>query len=84
MCVGPTASRKLGGTRPCECHTVALWAIYAMEYDPAVLEYYDQPTMLALRYPSTKGRQVTVHHTPGFLVLRPDGAVLEEWKPAER
>jgi hypothetical protein len=55
-----------------------------MEYNPAVLEYYDQPTTLALRYPSTTGRQVTVHHTPDFLVLRTDGAVLEEWKPAER
>jgi putative transposase len=81
---GAYASRKLGGTLPCESHTVALWAIYAMEYNPAVLEYYDQPTTLALRYPSTTGRQVTVHHTPDFLVLRTDGAVLEEWKPAER
>jgi putative transposase len=50
-----------------------------MEDDPAVLEYDDQPTTLALRYPSTTGRQVTVHHTPDFLVLRTDGAVLEEW-----
>jgi putative transposase len=81
---GAYASRKMGCTRQFESHKVELWAIYAMEYDPAVLEYYDQPTTLALRYPSTTGRQVTVHHTPDFLVLRTDGAVLEEWKPAER
>jgi len=74
----------MGCTLQFESHKVELWAIYTMEYDPAVLEYYDQPTTLTLRYPSPTGRQVTVRHTPDFLVLRTDGAVLEEWKPAER
>src|SRR5215831_5927660 len=66
---GTYASRKMGCTLQFESHKVELWAIYAMEYDPAVLEYYDQPTTLTLRYPSKTGRQVTVHHTPDFLVL---------------
>jgi hypothetical protein len=26
-----------------ESHTVELWAIYLMEHDPDVLEFYDQP-----------------------------------------
>jgi putative transposase len=74
----------MGCTLQFESHKVELWAIYTMEYDPTVLEYYDQPTTLTLRYPSPTGRQVTVQHTPDFLVLRPDGAVFEEWKPEER
>jgi putative transposase len=74
----------MGCTVQFESHTVELWAIYAMEHDRAVLEYYDQPTTLTLRYRSQTGRQVTVQHTPDFLVLRTDGAALEEWKPEER
>jgi putative transposase len=67
-----------------ESHKVELWAIYAMEHDRTVLEYYDHPTTCTLRYRSHTGRQVTVQHTPDFLVLRTDGAGLEEWKPEER
>jgi putative transposase len=81
---GAYTSRKMGCTLQFESHKVELWAIYTMEHDRAVLEYYDQPTTLTLRYRSKTGRQVTVPHTPDFLVLRTDGAVLEEWKPEER
>jgi putative transposase len=81
---GAYASRKMGCTLQFESHKVELWAIYAMEYDRAVLEYYDQPTTLELWYRSTAGRKVKVLHTPDFLVLRTDGAVLEEWKPEDR
>jgi len=49
---GTYASRKMGCTLQFESHKVELWAIYTMEYDPTVLEYYDQPTTLTLRYPS--------------------------------
>ena len=81
---GAYASRKMGCTIKFESHKVELWAIYVMEYDRAVLEYYDQPMVLALRYTSPSGRPVHVQHTPDFLVLHTDGAVLEEWKPEDR
>jgi putative transposase len=41
---GAYASRKMGCTIQFESHTVEWWAIDTMEHDPAVLEYYDQPT----------------------------------------
>jgi len=81
---GTYASRKMGCTIQFESHTVELWAIYTMEHDPAVLEYYDQPTTVHLRYPSKSGRPLTVSHTPDFLVLTQDGAWLEEWKKEEK
>lgn len=81
---GAYASRKMGCTIQFESHKVELWAIYVMEYDWAVLEYYDQPMLLELRYASPSGRPVKVQHTPDFLVLHTDGAVLEEWKPEDR
>jgi putative transposase len=81
---GAYASRKMGYTIQFESHKVELWAIYDMEYDRAVLEYYDQPMVLELRYTSPSGRPVHVKHTPDFLVLHTDRAVLEEWKPEDR
>jgi len=47
---GAYASRKMGCTIQFESHKVELWAIYTMEYDHTVLEYYDQPTKLELQY----------------------------------
>jgi putative transposase len=67
-----------------ESHTVELWAIYTMEYDPDVLEFFDQPTQLELAYPGPSGRLTKALHTPDFLVLRKDGASFEEWKPKNR
>jgi putative transposase len=81
---GTYASRKMGCTIQFESHTVELWAIYTMEHDPTVLEYYDQPTTVRLRYPSRAGRRVTVSHTPDFLVLTHEGAWLDEWKTEEK
>ncbi len=77
---GAYASRKMGCTIQFESHKVELWAIYTMEHDPQVLEYYDQPTTLELHYQAKSGRAITVSHTPDFLVLRQDGVWLEEWK----
>lgn len=45
-----------------------------------VLEYYDQPDHIALRYMSTRRRAVTTWHTPDFFIIREDGAGWEEWK----
>ncbi len=81
---GTYASRKMGVSIQFESHTVELRAIYTMEYDQAVLEYFDQPSQLELAYPGPSGRATKALHTPDFLVLRPDGASFEEWKPEEK
>ena len=44
------ASRKMGMSIQFESHTVELWAIYTMEYDREVLEFFDQPYQLELHY----------------------------------
>jgi hypothetical protein len=41
-------SRKMGVTIQAESHRVELAAIYLMEHDPDVLEYYDQRTIITL------------------------------------
>jgi putative transposase len=73
----------MGVTIQFESHTVELWAIYTMEHDPQVFEYFDQPLAFKLRYRSAAGRPVTVWHTPDFFVLRTDSAGWEEWKTEE-
>src|SRR5881296_1171953 len=41
-----------------ESHTVELWAIYTMEYDTQVLEFFDQPHQLELHYQGPSGLRV--------------------------
>jgi putative transposase len=81
---GTYASRKMGGSIQFESHTVELWAIYTMEHDREVLEFFDQPCQLELHYQGPSGRSTKALHTPDFLVLRKDGVSLEEWKPESR
>jgi putative transposase len=79
---GTYPSAKMGGRRiPFESHTVELWAIYLMERDPEVLEYYAQPSRMPLTYTSLSGRATTQWHTPDFFVMRTTSAGWEEWKP---
>jgi len=56
-------SRKMGKTIQFESHT-ELGAIYIMEHDPSILEYWDQPTKLKLHYLGPSGRPVTNWHPP--------------------
>ena len=77
-------SRKMGCVIQAESHKNELAGIYEKEYDPEVLEYYDQPEAFQLVYQTKKKkRQVTVEHTPDFFVLRQDKAGWEEWKMEE-
>ena len=76
-------SRKMGVTIQFESHRVELAAIYAMEHDPLTLEFYDQPPSILLDYNSSKGKRLSVRHTPDFFVLRQDFAGWEEWKTEE-
>ena len=64
-----------------ESQHVELWAIYGMERDDDVLEYYDQSVRIPLHYRAKSGRKTTQWHTPDFFVLRQGSAGWEEWKP---
>jgi putative transposase len=79
---GRYPSVKMGFTIQFESQHVELWAIYVMERDKEVLEYYDQPTRIQLHYHARSGRKISPWHTPDFLVIRWDGVSFEEWKPA--
>lgn len=79
---GRYPSVKMGRTIQFESQHVELWGIYDMERDEDVLEYYDQPTRLQLRYRARSGRNTTQWHTPDFFVIRRSGAGFEEWKKA--
>ena len=69
---GRYPSQKMGCTIQFESHRGELAAIYQFEHDPAILAFYDQPGAIKLVYPSKKGRQVGVLHTPDFFVIRED------------
>lgn len=73
-------SRKMGVVIQAESHRNELAFVYELEYDEAVLEYYDQPPAIKLAYQAKNGRQVGVLHTPDFFVLRTEAAGWEECK----
>jgi putative transposase len=77
---GRYPSAKMGWTVQFESHTVELPAIYLMEHDTNVLEYYDQPSKIQLDYKSASGRAVGPVTTPDFFVLWRDRTGWEEWK----
>jgi putative transposase len=77
---GTYPSQKMGLTIQFESHKVELWAIYLMEHDPNVLEYYDQPSSFKIQYTNKSGRKIGHYHTPDFFVLSADNAAWVEWK----
>lgn len=77
-------SRKMGWVIQAESHKNELAGVYEKEYDPATLEYYDQPEAIELVYHSKQGRRVRVNHTADFFVLKKDEAGWEEWKMEEK
>lgn len=64
-----------------ESHKVELPGIEEYESSEDVLEFYDQPYRLTLKFPTKKGQVVTVTHVPDFFVIRQQSAGFEEWKP---
>src|SRR5260221_8014434 len=81
---GTYPSRKMGVTIQFESHTVELGAIYLMEHDSEVQEFYDQPPSFKLSYQTPSGRKTTPFHTPDFFVIRKDQVGWEEWKTEEQ
>jgi putative transposase len=82
-------SHKMGMTIQSESRTAEKPGIRIFyEYDQVleaeaeerVLEFYDQPDSIALKYVSANGRAVTAWHTPDFFVIRENTAGWEEWK----
>jgi putative transposase len=53
---GHYPSPKMGCSIQFESQHVELWAIYAMERDDDVLEYYDQSVRIPLRYRAKSSR----------------------------
>jgi putative transposase len=80
---GRYPSPKMGMSIQFESEHVEFWAIYGMERDDDVLEFYDQPSRIPLSYRAKSGHKTTQWHTPDFFVLRRDSAGWEEWKPAQ-
>lgn len=80
---GRFPSPKMGVSIQFESAHVEFWAIYVLERDPDVLEYYDQPCRIPLTYLAKSGKRTTQWHTPDFFVLRRESAGWEEWKPAQ-
>ena len=78
---GRYASDKMGRTIQFESRTPEFPAIVIHEHDEKVIEYYDQPSKIEMRYTSKSGRPLAFWHTPDFFVLRDDSARWEEWKP---
>jgi putative transposase len=79
---GRYPSQKMRCTIQFESHRDELAAVYEMEHDPLVLEFYDQPGRIKLTYQGNK-KQLGVWHTPDFFVLRKDEAGWVECKIEE-
>nr|WP_031539865.1 TnsA endonuclease N-terminal domain-containing protein [Bacillus sp. MB2021] len=69
---GEFTSKKMGVTIQFESSKVELAAIYMMEFDDNVLEFYDQPPSIKLNKVGWK--------TPDFFVIEKDRAYWIEWK----
>lgn len=80
---GRYPSRKMGVTIQFESHKVELPAIYLMEHDPDVLEFYDQPPSIKLNYRSNQGKPIGFPYTADFFIIKKDSAGWEEWKTEE-
>jgi len=80
---GRYPSRKMGVTIQFESHRVELPAIFELEHDHDVLEYYDQVPSIKLDYYAADGRHLGILHTPDFFVIRENAAGWEECKTEE-
>lgn len=75
-------SRKMGWTIQGESVRGEWAAMLDLEYDPDVLEYYDQAATLRVQHESQSGALGrAVRHVPDFFVLRRASAGFEECKP---
>ena len=66
-----------------ESHRNELPAIFELEHDQDVIEYYDQPSPITIEYEGKSKRRIRVLHTPDFFVIRLSAAGWEECKTEE-
>lgn len=78
------ASRKMRRGIQAESGSVEFAACYLYEADESVLEFWDQPTVLRVRYQHEDGSVSGGTTTPDYLVVEPDGVRLDEWKQERR
>src|SRR5215467_8162738 len=67
---GRYPSPKMGVSIQFESERGEFWAIYGMERDEDVLEFYEQSSRIPLSYRARSGHRTTQCHTPDFFVLR--------------
>lgn len=77
---GRFPSRKMGCVIQFESSVEQRAVMLLYEHDDAVLEFWDQPLALRLRYTRADGKVVAFDNTPDFLVVTRDGVFLDEWK----
>jgi transposase InsO family protein len=70
----------MGRTIQFESHRNELAFILSLEFDPEVIEYWDQPPTLKLRYLSKSNKPHAVYYTPDFFVIKSTGAGWVECK----
>ncbi|MGJ9386079.1 TnsA endonuclease N-terminal domain-containing protein [Salipaludibacillus sp. CF4.18] len=73
------SSKKMGLTIQFESHTLELCAIYSMEFDKHVYEYYDQPESFTINYVKNE-RKIGHKYTADFFVISEDFIGWEEYK----
>ena len=73
-------SRKMSFVVCTESRHGELNFVYQLEHDIDVLEFYDQPEPIKLKYASRSGRMTGAMHTPDFLALRRDSVTWIEVK----
>jgi putative transposase len=76
------SSKKMGLTIQFESHKLELCAIYLMEFDDDVYEFYDQPPSFKINY-QINGRNRGHRYTADFFVISKDFIGWEEWKTEE-
>ncbi len=80
---GRFPSKKMGHTIQFESRTLELAFIYMCEYDPNVLEFWDQPPRYSSFY-TYKDRKRGVHCTSDFFLILRDRAGWVECKTEQR
>lgn len=81
--VGAYPSKKMGVSIQFESHKLELAGVYLKEHDDNVIEYYDQPPTIKIKYKSRGEKVVAPFHTPDYFVIYKDEAGWEEWKTEE-
>jgi len=76
-------SEKMGRTISTESRTAERPLVIQSEFDPRILEFWDQPEPVSVQRHTRKGHARRSSYTPDFLLLRKDGPVVVEVKTTD-